>query len=188
MVHARSWRFAPALLCGLVCALTLAGCGNEPATSHSPSATPSGSASARPSPAIPPMPSAAKAHSKAGAVAFVRYYVTAFNHAQATGDVRPLRELGAKGCISCRSILTTVREIYSAGGHIEGGRWRMVSHEAHRAPNNQWTVDVGGRFAPSRTYSSDGAGPARAKGGGAVATFFVKYTGGWKVLRWTRAD
>jgi hypothetical protein len=134
------------------------------------------------------MPEAAKANTKAGAIAFVKFYVTAFNHAQATGDTAPLATLEAKGCVSCRDVRTAIEHTYRAGGHASGGQWVIDSSDAHRSVGRQWAVYLFSHFKPADTYPSANASPHHNPGGRAAATFFVRYNDGWKVLRWTRAS
>ena len=52
---------------------------------------------------IPPMPAAAKKHTKAGSVAFGKYYVAMINYALLTGDNKGLGELAAAECNICQS-------------------------------------------------------------------------------------
>jgi len=67
------------------------------------------------------MPEAAKAHTKAGAKAFVVYYWQVIDYAQRTLDVAPLRALSSSGCTGCQGGIKALASIRRAGGHIEGG-------------------------------------------------------------------
>ena len=91
-----------------------------PATaSRTPTPTPTPSASA---PTPPVMPSAAKAHTKAGAKAFVEYFWEVVNYAQESGNTAPIRELAdARGCTQCRAGVAGIRNVYDHGGRIVGG-------------------------------------------------------------------
>jgi hypothetical protein len=167
----------------------LAGCGggadDPPSAGPSPSSTPTPTASAPPS--APVLPEAAKANTKAGAVAFVKFYVAAFNHAQATGDTKPLIALEGAHCNSCQKVREAIEGTYQAGGHAEGGTLAIDGSEVHRSIGKQWVVDIVGHFAPSRIYPSAGASPQADRGGKTAASFFVTFRDEWKVVRWTRA-
>ncbi len=68
---------------GAALVLALAGCGGDPKADPPPSTTPTPTVSPSPSatPTVPALPEAAKANTKAGAIAFVKYYVGLINHA-----------------------------------------------------------------------------------------------------------
>jgi hypothetical protein len=169
------------LAVGAALVVLLAGCGGDPKADPSPSPSATTSASATPSP--PVMPDAAKANTKAGAVAFVKYYIELVNHAQATGDVRTLSAVEAPACKSCQQGRAYLTRIYSAGGHITGGRWSIRRASAKRSGEN-WAVTVTGDFAPSDAYSSPDAEPRHANGGPALTNFIVWHSDAWKVRAW----
>ena len=76
-------------------------------------------------PQEPPLPAAAKAPGKAGAKAFVAYYIELLNYASWTGDTDAIRTYG-KGCRGCRADAGFFEGIYQRGGWIKGGRWTPV--------------------------------------------------------------
>lgn len=73
--------------------------------------------------AEPTLPVAAEAPGKAGAKAFVAYYIKLLNYAQHTGDGAPLLEYGPN-CRLCRSQATFAAKTYRRGGWFKGGDWR----------------------------------------------------------------
>jgi hypothetical protein len=173
-------------LVGVVTALVvLAGCGGDPKAEPSPSpSTPTVSTS--PSPTAPVMPAAAAENTKAGAIAFVRYYIELINHAQATGDVGPLEAAESSDCRSCQRASKAVTDIYLSGGHIEGGRWEGTVRSASPRPDlKAWTLFTIVRFEPQVVFK-DGQS-TRLNGGRSVITFVVVHTDQWKVIRWSRA-
>lgn len=166
----------------LVALLLLAGCGGDPKADPSPTpSTPP--ASTTPSPTAPVMPAAASENSKAGAIAFVRYYIELINHAQATGDVGRLRAVEDAGCKSCTNGRKYLSTIYGAGGHISGGTWTVQSATAQRSGEN-WAVTVKGTFAPSDVFASSGAQAKHAQGGPTLTNFVVWRATDWKVRTW----
>ena len=113
--------------------LTLTGCSGSadpsppPTTRSTPtSAAPSPTAS----PTVPVMPEAAKAHTKAGAKAFVRYFWQVVNYAQATGDTAAIRTLSARKCAECDAGMYAIDEVYGAGGSIGGGASTLANLRA----------------------------------------------------------
>jgi hypothetical protein len=172
----------------VVVGLLVAGCGGSddpPSPGPSPSGSTAPSASA--SGSAPVMPEAAKANTKAGAIAFVRFYVAAFNHARITGDTDPLGSLGTGRCVSCKDVRAAIDKTYAAGGHATGGRWVIDAAQVSRARRHQWVVYLSGHFEAGDTYKTAGAQPHHNNGGPMVASFFVAFKNGWKVVRWTRA-
>jgi hypothetical protein len=162
--------------------LVLAGCGGDPKADPTPPPSPSTSPAST-TPSAPAMPEAAKANTKAGAIAFVRYYVDLINHAQATGDVSGLAGVEAPECASCTKGREYLTGIYAAGGHVTGGTWTI--RRAQAAPSGEnWAVTVVGDFAPSDVFSSQGAQPTHAKGGPTLTNFVVWNAGSWKVRKW----
>jgi hypothetical protein len=114
----------------------LAGCNDtdsdDPPDSGLPSESETGSASpatptseptpTQPSePAAPKLPTAATKHTKAGAIAFVRFYLALLNYAAHSGDVAPLRQHSTRDCEACRDDAKTWSDLYSADGWAKGG-------------------------------------------------------------------
>lgn len=128
---------AAALAAG-VCSVTLAGCTNDssagPTTSTSPgttSGTPSTTTETTESttsapvtePMPPVMPALAKERSKAGAKAFVRYYVDVLNYAWTELEPRPLVEISSADCRACSLISRRIAVTDQKGGYQIGGEW-----------------------------------------------------------------
>ncbi len=128
-------------------ALLLAGCtsggGASPSASTTPSAPISVSTSPGPSPSRtgplttgpgvrpgekPPLlyPEATKRDS-AGALAFAAYYVRAMDWSIATSDPFLLERTSAARCDACQRLIHHIRALASEGGHLTGGRIRIVA-------------------------------------------------------------
>ncbi len=111
----------------------ISACGGDPTPIFSP--TPSASVSRTPtqpaSPTGPPtMPEAARQHTRAGAIAFVKYYWAVANYAQETLDVAPLKSLASKQCAGCAGGVKFVTGVRARGGTISGGRITTSQLEA----------------------------------------------------------
>ncbi|WP_215817025.1 DUF6318 family protein [Pimelobacter sp. 30-1] len=126
-VRAKRRRFVVALAL-VVLGAGVGGCNADPpdpgptrSESASADGTASGSPTAAPGPAVPVLPEAAREASEAGARAFVEYYWELVNYAQATGDVKALRQLSASTCDVCLAFVKEIRSLYSQGGRILGG-------------------------------------------------------------------
>ena len=169
----------------VVLMLALAGCGGDPKAE--PSTTPSTPATSPVSttPSAPVMPKAAKAHSGAGAIAFVKYFVLAFNHAAATGDIDPLGEASATACRSCRDVIDKVNSLYSSGGHSEGGVWRLVEVRLTNI-ERPWRVAGHVSYTTQRIVRPGSAD--QNLGGGEYDMEFTlqRRDGRWQVLKWVR--
>lgn len=178
----------PRLVIGTVALLlALAACGGDPKADPSP--TPSTPVSTAPSPtaSAPVMPAEASANTKAGAIAFVRYYVELINYAQATGDVDPLKAIEGEACESCTNVRESIRRTYGNGGSIEGGAWRPNLTIALHNEDDSWLVSGFIRFDPERVRESATSSFVPGPGGSAMAHVTVLLSGsGWKVLAWSR--
>jgi uncharacterized protein DUF6318 len=78
-----------------------------------------------PTPSGPPeprLPTAAKAPGKAGAKAFVAYYIRLLNYAQHTGEASRLRQYG-DSCRGCKAYARLAEKTYQNGGWFRGGSW-----------------------------------------------------------------
>jgi hypothetical protein len=176
------------LLGAVVLLLVLAGCGGDPKAdpTTTPSTPATSPASTTPSP--PVMPEAAKANTKAGAVAFVRYYVELINYAQRTGVIDELAKIEDAACASCTKVRETLTDIYGSGGHIQGGDWTAkVQSAAPRPDLHAWSVFADVRYGPQVVSRSGEKTPL--KGGQSPMTFVVRQMKtGWTVLRWSRGS
>ena len=76
-------------------------------------------------PQEPRLPAAARAPGKAGAKAFVAYYIRLLNYASWTGDTDAVRSQG-KGCRGCRADASLFESTYRNGGWFKGGKWKPV--------------------------------------------------------------
>ena len=103
--------------------LVLSGCSGDadPAPAPPSSSAPS-SPTASPTPTPPVMPEAAKAHTEAGAKAFVEYFWEVVNYASTTGDTTQIRDLSLAECDGCDGGASAIEKVYRRGGTITGGR------------------------------------------------------------------
>ena len=168
----------------LVLVVLVAGCGGDPKADPSPSRSSAPSASSTPMPTPPALPDAAKANTKAGAIAFVKYYVELLNYLEATGDDEPALAVSADACKSCQAVVRAARAIYDSGGHMEGGAWTVHEVTASQPTPGLWSVRIRGQLAPSTVFESSTSTPKSGTGGRADAEFFVSYTTVWKVGQW----
>jgi len=168
---------------GAALVLLVAGCGGDPKADPSPSTSSAPSASSTPTATPPALPDAAKANTKAGAIAFVRHYIDLVNYAQATGDVDALSTVEDPNCKSCTKGREYLSRIYGSGGHIVGGTW-SVRHVSAKKSGENWAVTARGDFASSDTFASRGADPQHANGGPAPTNFIVWHSAEWKVRAW----
>jgi hypothetical protein len=67
------------------------------------------------------LPEAAKAQTKAGAIAFASYWYSVLNYAYQTGDFGPLDAVTGDGCRMCAKVRSGIVEWNSGGRWIAGG-------------------------------------------------------------------
>jgi hypothetical protein len=177
------------VLGALAVMLALASCGGDPKADPTPTPSSPATTPVSTTPAPPVMPEAAKANTKAGAVAFVRYYIAAFNHAQKTGATEDLVAASTSACDDCQAAISGLDEIYAAGGHIEGGELVPGSASVeHNAIERYWLVLVRVESGPQSVATISTAEPKEFPGGSRSMQFSLTRSGGtWKVTSWKRA-
>jgi hypothetical protein len=139
---------------------------------------------------VPVLPTAAAANTKAGAKAFVQYYIELINHAQATGDVTELARAEADTCGSCASGREYLGDVYDGGGHIEGGDLQIEIRSGLRNPSiDGWTVDGRLTYGPQTVIRPSAPTPTEhLTGGGVPVTVLIsRRSNRWIVTEWTRA-
>lgn len=97
-------------------------------------------ASKAPQPPAPSIPHDALQNSKAGALAFTRYYVTQINHAFSTPDAAAFDDLFAASCTMCSKYRATA-EKFAADGQRQGSQllW-LTSVTAHACDTSSCRV------------------------------------------------
>ncbi|MDH2415214.1 DUF6318 family protein [Nocardioides sp. CER19] len=113
------------------------------------------------------MPDAAKAHTKAGAKAFVEYFWQVVDYAQATGDTPAITALSLGGCKGCEGGARSIEKVYAAGGSIRGGqtrpsRYRVEWLKAGKLQLAYVTIDL--RFS-NQTVDMPGSANDKTSGG-----------------------
>jgi len=130
------------------------------------------------------MPDAAKAHTKAGAKAFVKYFWEVVNYAQATGDTESIAALSDPSCVGCSAGIDSIDRVYEKGGWISGGENRI----GHPRITLGWvkqsavadaTFDV--FIAPQVVHSPSGARPDKARHSHDRFTLVARSDASWKV-------
>ena len=157
----------------------LTGCSDDPPDAPvlgndtpSPTAAPTPSTPSPTPPTITPTPGESPTRT------LVRQYFALRNHAFQTGEIDPMLGLAADGCQSCQGSAALVRDVFAAGGHLEGDlNERIVEMEGDKerilvvSEQDQW-----GKVA------SSGAEPETYPPGQRSADYVLKREGTqWKV-------
>lgn len=87
----------------------------------------------------PSIPAAAQASGRAGAEAFVRYYIDLLNYAANTGDTTALRNV-ATNCGGCADYAQLYETTYEAGGWFHDPGWRPFGLLSRREGNHVTVV------------------------------------------------
>ncbi|HEY3014833.1 MAG TPA: DUF6318 family protein [Nocardioides sp.] len=167
----------------------LASCGGDPhkPPPYTPSPTPTESTSPTPTgPVAPTLPTAAKQHTRAGAEAYVRYYVDVLNHATATVDPPTLAKVTSKDCQGCQNILGVLRDLDASDSVVKGGVWTIKSFGIGCCPQPGSEHSFLVVIDRSRQVIVDGNGERKTyKGGEATFTFDAAWSAdsGWR-LTW----
>jgi len=120
-------------LLALLLALVLAACTGEdpdPEPTTGPSSTAAASTPTPSGPAEPVMPAAARKHTEAGAVAFVRYYWDLVSYAQLTQDGSTLADISSPHCAVCNGGQTFLQRVRKKRGEVSGGETSVVESQA----------------------------------------------------------
>jgi hypothetical protein len=175
------------LIGAVVLLLVLAGCGGDPVAHPSPTvSTPTSTA-----PTPPAMPDAAKANTKGGAIAFVRFYIATLNFALASGDVSSLHAQATTNCASCVDVEKGLEDIYNSGATISGGLW-VIDHFVDVRPNEAikgWTLTALVRYDKQTVVRKPPETSKSTNEGTHIVSFRVSNRDGdWKVQQWSRSN
>lgn len=151
-------RHLPAAVALIVLATASCGGKDDSADKPTPNSTQSTQAPSTPAPStpsnsptpVPTPPSTATGITITSADAFARFYLTAIDHAAATGDVTALRTWSDKGCISCNKLIKHYTAVYSAGGSITGNFRTTNAKTTSARLNGTKSADVTLQFAEGR--------------------------------------
>jgi len=81
------------------------------------------------------------------------------NTALATGQTERLRLLTDLTCSSCLSLITSIEEVYAAGGSYNTDGWTIKSAKAREGDNGRPVVDAAVVIAGGTTVDHAGAEP-----------------------------
>ena len=116
---------------------------------QSPQSTAPADPSPTPAIAAPVLPPESKAHTAAGAMAFVRHYFAVVDYAYASGDTVPLQAISDPECRPCGGIIAMVNSTTRVGGSYEP--WSIsISELAVPDGEPQGAIEV------HMLYSADG--------------------------------
>lgn len=136
------------------------------------------------------MPDAAKGTSDAAAKAFVKHYIAVLNYAGRTGDTAKLRELSSPSCAPCQDIIDSIRDLYAAGGRIEGDDTEL--HSLSLVPGqsgNMRTVDGLTTQPRQLIFKTKGAKPEHVGGGkDLLSSYTLEHRDGWRMAQITSAS
>ncbi|MCW2827462.1 MAG: hypothetical protein JWQ67_1078 [Marmoricola sp.] len=153
--HAAAWIVVAVLFS------VLTGCGGAPAPEPlpKPSGSTSPSASASATPGAPVMPGAARAKTKAGAIAFAHGFIEALNFSGTHGDTRIFRNLYIPLCTRCEAIADGIDQTYARGGYFRGGEWRPTRFKFYAIENDVAVLDAVVTYEPQTWVKQSGAKP-----------------------------
>jgi hypothetical protein len=134
----------------------------EPPSSSAPSPTETGSG-----PTTSPTPEVLTPEGT------VRAWVDARNSALQDGDTTGVRALTHASCQSCIDLITSIEEVYAAGGSFQTKGWRVKASKTRNADGPHPRVTAGLVIAGGRTISEAGAEPVAYERDKRLAVFKV---------------
>ncbi|GAA3382665.1 DUF6318 family protein [Cryptosporangium minutisporangium] len=178
----RMTRAAQMVALAALTVVTLAGCGGaEPESGSIADEVPTTSSAPPTPPALRP---AAKRHDREGAAEFARYWFALLGYSFRTGDAAPLRQASDRDCAVCNQALTIIRDGYTGGASLEGGRYTVREARALETSGSvALTVVVTYDRTPrSRTTPLGGSTKELDGAGYADCDLRLRWTGSaWKV-------
>lgn len=155
-----------------VAAALLSACSDSDPQTQPPTSSPTSpqitaASTATPSEPTPPaLPALAKEDSKAGAKAFVGWYVDLFTYSANTGDVATFSKYGAD-CASCQNYVSEIADTYAQGGAFKSVDWADDGYYVAKTQDGYFVsvsirassyarrLDVSGHFESSPAESFD---------------------------------
>ena len=183
---------AAALCCTAAACSAEAGPRTAPSPTASPSPLPTTSPTTEPTtdptqPVEPTLPAAAKASTRAGAEAFVRYYIQLVNYAGRTGDTAEMKRRAA-GCTSCTNLAGAFQETYAQGGEYTTQGWQIQSQFTTPDSRGNWVSLLEVRQARIVWVRKAGAEPERFPAKRLNLRFEIeRHGGGWFVSELTQS-
>lgn len=114
----------------------------------------------------------------------MRYYIATINYAIVTGELRQLRSLGARNCVSCRAISRNIGRIYAAGGHISSLGWRLQGLRIVEVDESETVLSLDVTLSPETVVKREAAEPEHHAGARQPMTAFLERSQGeWLVSR-----
>lgn len=152
------------------------------ATPVTEAASPSNSPTRASAESPPTLPDLAKEKSPVGLRAFALHYVDVYNYALRTGQTDLLEALVTSACDTCAEQLKQIRQVYDAGGRIEGGVVEVLNSAAPKLGEGlDPIVDIKIRVARQKTFDADGdVVKTYASEDGTLMFLYPK----WRAERW----
>jgi len=135
----------------------------------------------------PSIPAAAQAPGRAGAEAFVRYYIDLLNYAGLTGDTRTF-SVAARRCSSCSALADNFKKTYGEGGYYKSKGWRINTIFSSRTSRHRYITVAEVRETPIEW---------RVKAGGPIHRLpeeelnlrfsVVRHDSSWRITALTRS-
>ena len=187
----RTWAARAAV--PLAAAILLSGCGGDAKPGATPSSTPAASpttsspATSSPvtsSPATDPnIPAAARAHTPAGAEAFVRYFYSQLNRSWSTADPTLLPLLSESDCKTCAAFTSSAASFRSKNQHYNGELFSVSSISSIGMGPKGQEVLVIGKQQPGEIVDQAGKVVETAVAQAGKFVISLRWTGsGWKVV------
>jgi hypothetical protein len=171
------------LVAAVLAGLLASGCGGSPEPGQLPAPERSSTPSASAKPAPPVMPKAAKAKTRAGAIAFARLFMATLNYAGGNGETQPLRRLFIGECTRCEAIADGIEQTYRQGGYFLGGEWSPTRFKLYSIQNDVAVLDAFVTYEAQTWVKKSGAKPIRyGQSRNNLKAFNLRWQGGaWHV-------
>jgi Family of unknown function (DUF6318) len=159
---------------------------DESTTATTPASTEPTATDDPSTPATPTIPTAATKSGRAGAKAFVEFYIDLENYAKDTGDVAPLRQYSHPECGGCGDIIRFYREWYERGGWFRDGDRTVASFDRVAlsvAPHDMYVRISGVQKAGAERERRDASVRRVGREPYTLLLWLLRDLDGWRVSR-----
>lgn len=129
----------------------LAACSSDPSPKPPP-------LTSNPKPSVSASPTPARSDDANVISGIVFGYFEALNETTLDGDISRLAPFRSETCQGCQRIESNIRNVYSAGGHIEGGQFTVKKVDQIVNPaDGKWTFRVRAHVTADKAFATSAA-------------------------------
>lgn len=159
--------------------------GSSSTASGSPSGAAGGSPSTSGSGTTADLPPEARQNTKAGAIAFTKFWFEEGGRALVTGETASLVSITGPDCAACQDFIQTIDDGVEKGIHTNKNPVVVSNMTAHKRPDSGYRVELLLRTTPHSFTDASGKVVEKYDGASSHVTTHTEWAGGrWIMNRW----